>query len=539
MSNILSNITEDELELCELFNYPIALAECLFNNADNLIEFDNNKLGSIRRYQSPMVSSEWFVDVENDDRLKDTHEKFNARKKVGDLYALGARRFGKSYAAIILDLLLYIIYATGEICMVSSVDMNHIDGVLGKVKTAFESHPFVKLFRKKSSAAKSKYSLLTNNNVLIESVNTNPTSSDGGKKNFYGYHAHRHYAEEFSLFTSEAMTAARDAKSERGIIERFSGMTNFNRDSPAGQVFYDNDYGEHLINYPQFVNPEFTDEEEKSRIKEFNGVESPEFKVFVLGEVLGDNVSVIDIDKVPFNRHKPVIHFEINEDNFINFRDLIIVNRPEFADMGFLSADVSDINITEIMLWYKWSNQFHYRYKITLHGLDDSKQKKIFRWLINKGGIDYTGIDYGDALGRVLVNYLQTIFDPKFIQGVGFNEKLNVELEVDKRGNPLRKAGKFVYKQEWVSIWSVRMMIRYMYNGQFDMAYDASLEKQLNKLIAIQNSARISYKVRDKYDHTFQALQVLSIMLFKLEFDKITDIRKKKDQPDDNWWLGA
>lgn len=415
MTQILSKITDEELEFCELFYYPIALAECLFSNADNLAEFDENKYCEIRRYQAPLLSFDHFIDVENDARLDTKRKKFQARKNVADIYCFGGRGYGKSWALIIVDLLLYIIYAVGEQCLVASVDMNHIDGVLSKVKSAFESHPFIKLFYKKASATTSKYYLETKNGVTIKSVNTNPTSADEGKKAWYGPHANRIYIEEASLLSTESAKASRDSEAEIGAVKRFSGMCNFNSFSPAGEIYYDKSNYPKVVNSPQLVNPTFTAEKEEERAKEFGGKSSIEFRQFVLGEVLGDSIKVVDLEKVNFNREKPVISFEINDDNFVHFRELIVVNRPEIAELGYIASDVSDVNITEILLIYKWNHQYHYRYKITLRGLDDTKHKTIFKWLINKAGIDYTSIDHSvDENEYVLCKINKTIKYLKF-----------------------------------------------------------------------------------------------------------------------------
>ena len=59
---IIEKITEEELEFMESWFTPRCLIECLFNDADNLSEFNEDEFLEIRNYQFPMISNEYIID---------------------------------------------------------------------------------------------------------------------------------------------------------------------------------------------------------------------------------------------------------------------------------------------------------------------------------------------------------------------------------------------------------------------------------------------------------------------------------------------
>jgi intein/homing endonuclease len=97
MDNSENLISEEELDFCETWLYPVALLEILFHDFDNLSEYSPDSFGNIRQYQIPMISHEAFIDFDATAKLHNLNQKakFKLMKNVGDIYCFGARKFGK------------------------------------------------------------------------------------------------------------------------------------------------------------------------------------------------------------------------------------------------------------------------------------------------------------------------------------------------------------------------------------------------------------------------------------------------------------
>jgi len=274
--SILSKITEEELDFMECFHTPRCLIESLFSNFDNLTEFDVEKFGEVRIYQMPLISDEILVDFDataeyyrgkkNDSELEAF--KFQLRKNVGDIYNYGGRKFGKSMVTIILDLIISMMHLSGTRSALASSSISKIRAILDRVKVVFKGHPIVKLWEKSIRSDSSKYVFQLKNNHKLESVNYKiGKKASASDSDWYGLHVHRVYIEEASLENESVAKARKDALGEDGAVMRFSGMTNFSRNSPSGQVFYDKDFQPWVVNLPQYVNPKFTAKENKDRLK--------------------------------------------------------------------------------------------------------------------------------------------------------------------------------------------------------------------------------------------------------------------------------
>jgi len=436
----------------------------------------------------------------------------------------------------ILDLLISFLHLSGTWVAFASVDLVHIRSVLDRVKAGLESHPFLRQWKKSIKASTAEYKFQLRNNYLLESVNFNRGSKNPGNQ-WYGKHVQRVYIEEASLETEKVADKRKDALSELGAVFRVSGMTNFTRYSPPGQTFYDKDLKNKVINYPQYINPMWDEEEKKKRLKAYGSEGSIGYRLFVKGEVVEEGVSAIDMERVVINEEKAIKFVEINKNNFKNFEQVLIVEKPRNATRVFIATDVSDIGTTEIAIFFEINNKYYYSYNITLRALDDEQHKKLFKWLMLKVEANVCGVDATDAMGRVLVRYLQREFGEEHAIPVGFNEKIKVDFEKDENtGNAKRVNGKLVYKMEYVSEWSVRWLIRLLYDMKLVLPLDYKLEVQLSSVNSFQSGMRTVYKCLAKEDHLFQAFQVFAILHWNVEFANIDPVNKK---PKKKWGVGA
>ena len=366
------NITEDELAFTETMTTPQALLEILFHNWDNLNAFDPKRCGELRQYQYPLVSDECLIDFELTSELEnlDKQETFDCKKRVGDLYCFGARKFGKSLVVMLMDLILQMMTCDADKVALASVDLIHIRQILDPIKGCFTSHPICKLWtRRMTGAPDYKFELKTD--WTLNSVNFNIGSKNPGQQ-WFGKHVFRVYIEEASLETNQVYDKRKDALSELGAIFRVSGMTDFTVHSPAGKTFYDPKLRPFVVNLPQYVNPTWNEDKKLKAIEHYGGESSIGYRVYVKGEIVEDGISVFDMERVRrlcINDKKTVTRIEISKDQFKFFKSFISVDRPNNADRMFMSGDIG-VHTTEINIVSEIGKEYEYLVNISLHAFD-------------------------------------------------------------------------------------------------------------------------------------------------------------------------
>ena len=338
-----------------------------------------------------------------------------------------------------------------------------------------------------------------------------------------------------SLESEEVYNLRRDSVSEKGCIFRFSGMTNFTRYTPSGQIFYDLSKKGQIVNLPQMVNPNWDDKKREEALKDFGGESSMNYRIFIKGEVVEDGCSVFDMTRVRDNNYdedRKIKSFEITKLNFIDFENIIIVDRPKNASETYISADIGESASTEIMIIFKIDEKYRYEYNITLYNLTDKEQFKVFRWLGENLTANYIGIDCSDGTGRAIFRSLEEVFPKNNLCWVSFSEKLAVGYEKNEiTGEIIFKDGKPVNQEEYVVEWSIKHLKDLLYSGKFDLPLDHKLDRQLNSVISFRskNSLRTIYECACELgDHLFQSMQIFSITQWINEFNNSKSIIKKK-----------
>lgn len=511
---MIEKITEEELEFCETW-FTDGLIEGLFSNFDNLGMF-KEELGEIRLYQKFMAPTEYSIDWDATAKHNDLKEDeiFEMRQRVGNTYSLGARRYGKSVFLRIAVTISALLDDAWQTCLFS-IDEKRIMGILDYAKKAFTFHPIVKLWNVKGKDKPHiKYSSQENAWELL-GVNLNLKGKSPGE-NFYQIHAKRMFGEEVSFETEEVYEARREAVSELGSIHYFAGMTNMVKHSPAGRLF--DREKENIINYPQFVNPYWNETQKKQRLEECGGESSLTYKVFVKGEIIEDGTSALNMALIREKCYQKntIKSFEISRDDSNHFKDYIVVERPKNADCIMIAGDVADASTTEIGIFGEFGEEYKYLYRITLQGFNLDKHYEVFKFLIFQLGSEIVGIDCGDALGRSLCDKLENIILPKNIIRYAGNEKLDVGIEKDEKGNIKYEKGLPVYRREAMAEWSVEHLKKLLYSGKIQIPYDYKLDNQFSYVIRSAGKSRTSIYscVSSLGDHAFDMFKVFSIMQF-------------------------
>ena len=395
---LIERMTDEEVEFMECYYNPVALAECTFSTLDNLVLF-NEDLAEVRLGQLPMLSFEYMIE-ENYPGL-DQKANFKHKENAGNVYAFGARRFGKTLIVEQVDMLLSMLLLEGEHVGFSSADALHIRGILEKVIQVLRTHDFYKLTEPQINRSPN-YRISFKSGYLLESINMNIVGQNPGNA-FFQKHLHRLYIEEASLETEEVFGKRQDSISEDGCVYRVAGMTDFTKYSPAGKTFYDLSKKAQICNLPQYVNPKFDLAEKNKAIRESGGEQSGRYRVFVKGEVVDEGIAVFDMEKVrkQYMRDKQVKTFEINKDNFHSFRDILIMERPANAKAVYLDADIGETAPTDIIIIYEVNGKYYYTYEIVAYRLDDKQQTELLEWVANLMKADVIGIDCTDGTGRV------------------------------------------------------------------------------------------------------------------------------------------
>lgn len=538
---LLKKITEQELSFMEMWFSPRALAECLFPDFDNFGRFEADKQDRIRLYQLPMLSNEPLIDFEATAKYHglSKKEEFKLKKNVGDIYNFGARLYGKTLASLKLDIALSSLYEKGLKSAFWSIDEKRLRGVLNDIKRAFEYHPIFRIWDLWISFKPSIEAYSKKNYWSLKGINITLKGKSPGEQ-FYQLHVEKMWGDEVSFETEEVFKKRRDSGGELGCIHRQAGMTNFTRHSPAGKTFYDPKNKNNIINLPRYANPYWSKEDLEDALTEFGGKEAPNFKVFVGGEIIEDGVSEFDIDRIKecYQPKKRIKRFELKKEQFKNFENLIVVERPKNADRIFVCADIGESAGTDIIILSEVNGKYQYLYNIIVYSFTRKEQLKLFKWLIEKLEANVVGMDCGDAMGRNLSDDLEEIYSKDNVVRYAGATKLPVGFEKDKEGKILLKGGKPVYRQEYMSEWSVSRLKVLLYETKVNIPTDYKFSEQINSVISTSYATRKIYAcISESGDHLFSAWRVFAIAEWLKHSFRDTPKMKKTRATGANSWM--
>jgi len=408
-NKIQEKLTEEEISLMETMFYPPALAECLFSDFNNMSDFDEKKFRTIRWYQYPMLSWESFYDFENSGLTE--QQQFDLRKGASDCYCVGGRLTGKTAIFQVVDLLLRMVYSLfygAEEIGFSAYVFNRIQKVLDKVTMAAKSHPFIKELFHCSTARSAPYTISANTGFKIFGINANVKGKTPGDS-FYGLHLRVLFIEETSFETEKVYRARKHSHDELGCVFRQSGMTNFRKTSPIGQILKNPKNKNKILNLPQKVNPTYNKGMDEDYIDEFGGKTSEGYRIFCDGDIIEDRASIFDMEFIRdelVDTDVAIKNYDIDNDTFPMYATILnTIIRPNNANRIFIGTDIGrgkGIGSTEIAIFSEINTEtlpvYKYLYNVTLSGLfDDELQKEIFKYLIDKLNAEMLSIDIGDG----------------------------------------------------------------------------------------------------------------------------------------------
>lgn len=523
---LLERIDNDDLSIIEAMHYPVAFMECMIDDVDAMHLFTENRFSHVRNGQLFMLSYEYMVDAQ--DPTLTVKENFKRLETAGSVYCLGARKFGKSVFVLIMDMLMSVVHLDNWTALYSSYDALHIQGIIERVITAVQRHPIFNAFLISAKRAPN-YILTFLNGFTLQSVNTNIGSKTAGS-NFFGHHVKKLYTDEISKETNEVEAKRIDAVSEVGCIDRFAGMTDFTRHSPAGRIFYDSEKKKFVCNFSQYVSPMWDESEKAKQTKKYSGEKTINYRVFVGGEVVEDGISVFDMQRVKacIDDRKTIKNFEINKENFSLFKNIIVAKRPSNADLCAIAADIGETAATEITIWFKINDKWHYTYNISIYNLTDKEQYQVLKWLWEKLKCDYYSNDNGEGTGRAIFRRLEEDFGKeKMVHYAGTN-KVAVGIKKDDNDRVIMQNGQPQTVEEFMSEWAVKHLKDLFYEQLLVLPQDYKLEAQINSVISTTLSNRVVYTCLAQEDHLFDAFRVFAILHFMKDSEPIVPKQVKK-----------
>jgi hypothetical protein len=521
---MIEKLKDEDFLFYESLCDPVVFSEVMFSDLGNLVLFDVETFSRIRTGQVPYLSYDYMLLY--DSNLK-PEENFALKHGSGTVYNFGARLTGKTLCEK-LDIFQNCVMDPVNDTAFSSFDDKHIDNVLNDVARVLETHPFFKPFE--ADIKRNPYRITFEKGWKLEAVNMNLQGSDPGSA-WFGKHVKRMWIEEFSAESEKVEEKRHDAVSEMGCVYKFSGMTNFTKYKPAGKIYYDLDKRPFLVNLPSMTNPTWNARKKAEKIKEYGGEESINYKIYVLGEVIEDGLSAIDIDRVRenYSKDKQIKHIEITKDKFPIFQHFLICERPKKCDALYIAGDIGE-NITEMIVISEYEKKFKYLYNITLHNLIDKEQYRIFKFLGELLKANYIALDTTDGQGRSIYHSLQEDFPEENLCSVAFNEKIAVDFLKNEEGVVQFEDGKPLYREEWIMEWAMKRLRDILYElGRIEIPWDTNLDIQLNSVIATYSKLgnRVLYKCCHTEDHLYAAWLVWFISQWTNEFMNAKPITKK------------
>lgn len=519
-------LSEEEEILYETLCQPRGFCETMFSNVDNLMEFEGERLCHIRNYQEAMQSYEYSVaeDIEQSEK-----ENFLRRKGAADGYAIGARRYGKSCVFLVLDMLQSIAFLSGWETVFASYDAPHVRKIFNDVMLPVDFHPCFKGI-KKTYQQNPQYLFISRTGLKITGVNENVVNPKKAGDAWFSLRAKKIWFDEISRETETAKKKRVDAVSELGSEFRMAGMSDVTRHTPAGEILSDLSLRDQVINLPQFTNPRWDDEMRKLTLKEHKGENSLSWKMYVLGELIEDGYSPLDMERVRncYNEEKSVKNFEITKDTFDVFENFIVVEPPQGTELTFISSDIGTTAPTEINIVFKVGDCLKYRYNITLHKLTTKQIAAVLQLLAEKLSPSVVAVDTGDGDGRSVVERLLEVLPKENIFAYAGASKIIVGFEKDNKGNIIfDEHGKPTVKEEYMSEWSIQVLKDLFYDAIFDFSCDMKFDDQISRLVCVKSGNKIIYDVSGD-NHLFDSFKVMACSYWQNKFATIEPIKRKR-----------
>lgn len=529
----MEHLTEQEISFMEMFCDPVALIENLIPkniDAPQLWSEDCDCL-SVLNYQFGFLNYSYLY---ADDFTLSDEQNFKSKIKAGQVYNISARNIGKSLIGIDSDGCIMAGHFPASEVMLASFDDKHLNDRADRIAQLFENHKFFKMYhltgQKKTVNRGHKFKIQASNGFVMKGANEHVGHPKVGEQ-FHGLHSKVLLYDEASYMSEEGTKKRIDSVHPFGQIERFSGIPDLKVGSPLGRILADPKKQKWIVRLPQFVREDWSPAVKAQKIEEFEGEESPGYKLNVVGELLEGAKGKFDIARIKeqcVNNQKNIKYLELGKAEFKNFEKLLVVERIP-CDIVHLNADIGTTGSqTEITIIFGMEGKYKYHYNISLFYLTIQEQAKVFKYLYDKLGSCIVSID-ATSDGKTLCDELVILGIPeKNIVRCGFNEKMTIGFEMengqvkrDDNGNPIEK-------KERTIVFANQRLEKLFYNGLIEIPNDHKFLKEFSQYFSVFTGTMERFG-SSTTDHLLQSFQCFAIAQFLNEQNTTVNQRKKRN----------
>lgn len=525
---LYQKLTDSEIEMMECWYDPVAMIESVIPEnikAPHVWAEKSCSLLKLRPYQFSMVDYSYLY--ANDDRLSEK-ENFEIKQMAGTIINVAARNIGKSLISII-DAFLTLLHGEGDESCVASFDFAHLKKICTPIANLANFHPLFQMLRRKGKECVR----FTGGGMEIDTLlghvmygrNENINSPDPGTA-FHSLHVKKNIYDEVSYMSEYGRKKMADAFSSNGCIERLAGIPDIRLGSPLGKILRDDSKRNWICNIPQMIRNDWDDKTKARLIEEYDGENSPMFKLNVLGEPMEGANSMFDMERIKQNSYtskKRIKQFEIGKQTFDRFEKLLIVDKQP-CELSIIASDIGTTGSpSEVCIFFGNNDLLKWRYNISLFMLTTQEQAKIFKWLYDKLDNCIISLDCTAGEGRAIADELEILGVPKDkIVRVMFNSKMIVGFEsnddktikYDDKGNP-------VYKLERTIDFANLQLENLLYHGQFEIPHSEKFLREFANYFSVMTGNTKRYGSTST-DHLLQSFQCCAIARFQNEFTNLT-----------------
>jgi hypothetical protein len=545
-------LNEKELNRIATFYDPVAMMETLIPKnfkAPHTWSFEDEGI-TVRPYQFPMLDYSYLY---ADDPNLDIKENFQNKIGAGNCYNISARNLGKSFIDQCNDFFT-LIHGEGDESCHSSFDFKHLKKVLTPVANLAKYHPFFEMFKQKGKDGSVRW---TGGGLEIDTVRghvlygkNEKVESDDPGTDFHGLHSKKWTIEEFSYACSEGKEKRVDAVSSIGCIERYSGIPDIRLGSPMGEILLNDKNKNWVCRVPQYVRSDWDEKSKTKAVQEYNGENSPSYRLNVLAESIEGAYGRWDMKRVRklcYNPRKTIKEFEFSRDNIQHLdtcptfdektekiyelldKNIIIDNLP--SEQKIIASDIGHSGSpSQICIFFGDANKFKWRYLISLFQLTTQEQARVFKWIYQKLNGAYISLDTTEAGGRAIADELEILGIPKNnITRCIMHEKIKVGFRLDKDGNiQIEKNGEPIFKMETTIDWACSELDKVFYNGLLEVPHSDLFLKEFPSYFATKIGNGYKYG-SSTTDHLVQSFQCFSVCRFYNENLNLTELPQQTD----------
>jgi hypothetical protein len=521
-------ITQDELEFLEAYYDPTALTECLVPEnikAPHLWTNEDCKLVELRNYQFAMQNYSYLY--ADDDSLK-SKENFQRKKGAGDLINLAGRNEGKTFLGLIIDAFINLIHSEGDESCIASFDHKHLLKPCKVLSNLINYHPFFQLFKRQAKKSVRFTAGGMEADTLLGHVlygkNEKVDEPDPGT-DFHGLHFKTFWYEETSYMSKAGTEKRIDSGHSEGYIERLSGIPDIRVDSPLGKILLDPKKQNWICRLPQYVREDWDSQSKQEAIEKYNGETSYGFKLNVEAEILEGASGYWDMDRLrkACNYGKDgsrVKFFEIDKNRLNKLDQILILDRLP-CKQAYVCSDIGTLGSpSEIIILFYDGEIFKYHYNISLYKLSTFEQAQVFKFIYDKLGRAFIGLDCTNSDGRSILDDLQRLGIPQDdLVAVRFNKNIEVDFVKNDDGTvQLDNAGQPIMKQELTMDWAMQILERLFYNSKMFIPLDEKFLASFSGIIMKQIGTSRKIGSVNGEDHLHQSFQCFAITYFQNEF---------------------